>query len=294
MTQLSDHAWGKPDENASLPGGLYLVATPIGNLRDITLRALDVLMQAQVIACEDTRTSQVLLRHYGISTPLVSYHDYSTQRVRDGLVERVSRGEVVALISDAGMPLIADPGFKLVRAMQQAQLPVRIVPGPSSVTSALALSGLPSDRFYFAGFIPAKSQARRQFFEDLALLTCTLVMLESPHRIRDSLEVMAACWPERQVRLCRELTKHYEEVVLGSTAEIAERTASGEVVLKGEMVLVVDGATDVPAVDSLMLDDALHAAMTEMSVRDAARYVSESLGLPRKQVYSRALALRQT
>jgi 16S rRNA (cytidine1402-2'-O)-methyltransferase len=269
---------------------LYLVATPIGNLGDISLRAIDTLKGADVIACEDTRVTAKLLARLGIGTALTSYHDHNAERARPALLERLRRGEAVALVSDAGTPLISDPGWRLVRACRDEGLAVTAVPGASAVPTALQLSGLPSDRFLFAGFPPARSVARRQDLRALASVPATLVFFEAAPRLAESLADMAAVLGPRQAAVTRELTKLYEEVVTGTLAELAERYAAGGPP-KGEVVVVVapPAAETISEVD---LDALLAAALAEgASVKDAAARVAAETGHPRRAVYARALAL---
>ena len=280
---------------AALSPGLYIVATPIGNLRDITLRALDVLRAATLVACEDTRTTRILLSHYGINTAMTAYHDHSDDKRRDALLDRVAGGEAVALVSDAGTPLISDPGYKLVREARLRGLKVEPVPGPSSVLAALSAAGAPTDRFLFAGFPPPKSKARRESFADLAETRATLVFLESPKRLAASLSDMAAAFGGRRAAVARELTKLYEEFRDGPLPELAAHyEAAGAP--KGELVIVVDppaaaaAAAAPEAVDALLKDMLAGGA----SVRDAADTVSTATGQPRRKVYQAALALAKS
>jgi len=274
-----------------LPPGLYIVATPIGNLRDITLRALDVLKAADVIACEDTRTSRTLLSHYGINTATVPYHDHSDSRRRDGLLDRVAAGEAVALVSDAGTPLISDPGFKLVRDAREKGLRVEPVPGPSSVLAALCAAGAPTDRFLFAGFSPSKTKARKHVFAELRTTRATLVFMESAKRLPGALADMAEILGDRRAVVAREITKLHETFRDGSLAELAAAYAA-EGPPRGEVVIVVDppGEDEGPSEEDLdaMLRDALASGD---STRDAADRIAAETGLPRRQVYQRALAL---
>ena len=274
-----------------LPAGLYIVATPIGNLRDITLRALDVLKAADVIACEDTRTSRTLLAHYGINTATVPYHDHSDSRRRDALLDRVENGEAVALVSDAGTPLISDPGFKLVRAARERGLRVEPLPGASSVLAGLSASGSPTDRFLFAGFLPTKTKARREVFAELGSVRATLVFMESAKRLPASIADMAAGLGDRRAVVAREITKLHETFRDGPLPDLAAAYAA-EGPPRGEVVIVVDppGEAEAPseeAVDAL-LREALAAGD---STRDAADRVAAETGLPRRQVYQRALAV---
>ena len=278
-------------EIKQLAPGLYFVATPIGTARDITLRALDVLASADVIAAEDTRTARKLMDIHGIAVngrPMIPYHDHNGETVRPKLLDLMQQGKSVAYASEAGTPMVADPGFGLARDAIAAGLLVTSAPGPSAVIAALTIADLPTDRFLFAGFAPSTQAARKKFFTELADIPATLAFYESPKRIhkslRDLTDVMGG---ERSVAICRELTKRFEEVLRGSldhlNTQLAERT------LKGEIVVVVD--RDRAVATEMDLDEALKSALSQMSVKDAATVVSEALDLPRRQVYQAALAL---
>lgn len=269
--------------------GLYIVATPIGNLRDITLRALDILAGADVIACEDTRVTAKLLNAYGIAARTIPYHDHNAARMRPQLIERLNQGEVVALVSDAGTPLVSDPGFKLVRAAREAGIPVYAAPGPSAALAALVSSGLPPDRFTFAGFLPAGQGSRRRAIADLVVLPGTIILYESPGRLAAALADLAAILGDRPAAVARELTKLHEETVAGTLGALAARYAAGPAP-KGEVVIVI-GPAAAEAPDATALDERLKAALARGSVKDAAAEVAAALGLPRKQVYARALSL---
>ncbi len=287
-------AVGHPNDEAgaskrALEPGLYLVSTPIGHARDITLRALDTLAGADLIACEDTRVSQHLLARYGITTKRVPYHDHNASRMRPMLLARLAARERIALISDAGTPLVSDPGHKLVAACLQAGLPVYTIPGASAPLSALLLSGLPSDRFLFAGFLPSKGGARRSELASLATVPASLIFFESAHRLAESLADMARILGDRPAAVARELTKLYEQVVRDRLTALATRYAE-DGPPRGEIVVVV-GPPEADAPDQDGLDSALRQAMAGASIRDAAGDVAASLGLPRRQVYARALAL---
>jgi len=273
-----------------LDPGLYLVATPIGNARDITLRALDVLAQASVIACEDTRVTGKLLAIHGIQTPSTPYHEHNADRVRPAIIKRLKNGESVALVSDAGTPLVSDPGYKLVRACAEEGLAVVPLPGASAVLTALQVSALPSDRFLFAGFPPAKKAARRHMLGELAAVPATLVFLESAKRLAASLADMAAVLGDRPAAVSRELTKMYEETRRGTLAELAAHYAEAGPP-RGEVTLVV-GAPLAAGVDDAELDRPLVAALRDNSLRDAAQAVAAATGRPRRAVYNRALELQ--
>jgi len=282
-------AGSKPDEGAALAPGLYLVATPIGNIEDITLRALRVLGAADLVACEDTRVSQKLLAHYGIATARVSYHEHNAESMRPKLIARLEGGARVALISDAGTPLVSDPGFKLVREALARGIAVTSVPGASAPLAALQLSGLPCERFFFAGFLPAKSEARRHALEELRAVPATLVFFESAPRLAASLGDMAAILGDRPAAAARELTKLFEEVRRAPLTDLAThyREAGPP---RGELVVLV-GPPEAAELSAEALDEALAAALERLSVKDAAAAVAVALGLPRRAVYARALAL---
>lgn len=272
-----------------LTPGLYIVATPIGNLGDLSPRAADILRGADVIACEDTRVTGKLLKRNGVDTPMVPYHDHTSPAARAGLIGRLESGKTVALVSDAGTPLISDPGYRLVRDAVDAGIHVTAAPGPSSPMAALVLSGLPTDRFLFAGYLPPKDKARRDTLSEFAALRATLVFLESPKRLASSIAVMAEVLGDRAAAVAREMTKLHEEVRRGSVSELAQIYADMPAP-KGEAVVVIGppgDTTDTP-VD---LDAMLVQALAGMTVRDAAATVAAATGIARKEVYTRALAL---
>jgi 16S rRNA (cytidine1402-2'-O)-methyltransferase len=272
-------------------GALVLVATPIGNLGDITARALDGLRSADVIACEDSRVTAKLLAAAGIERPLLPYHDHNAEFMRPKLLARIAAGEQVALVSDAGTPLISDPGYKLVQAAVDAGLAVTMLPGPSAPVMALALSGLPSDRFLFGGFLPAKSKARRAAIAEAARAPVTLVFFETAPRLLESLKDLHAVLGERQAAVARELTKLFEETRRGTLASLAAHYAESGAP-KGEIVVVIAPPAAEAAADSeAQLDDRLAQALESESVRDAAAAVAAATGLPRRRVYARALEL---
>jgi 16S rRNA (cytidine1402-2'-O)-methyltransferase len=274
----------------AIPPGLHFVSTPIGAARDITLRALDVLAAADVLVAEDTRTLKHLLEIHGISLggrPLIAYHDHSGAGQMQRLVALLADGKSVAYASEAGTPLISDPGFELAREVAVQGLPMTAAPGPCAAICALTLSGLPSDRFLFAGFAPAAKSARRSFLADLAGVQATLIFYESPKRLSDLLSDMAdTLGPARQAAVCRELTKRFEEVLRGTLQDLAAQVGSREI--KGEVVVLVDRAAPVAATEE-SIGKALDAALKTMSVKDAATFVSQTLGAPRKTVYRIAL-----
>jgi 16S rRNA (cytidine1402-2'-O)-methyltransferase len=270
--------------------GLYLVATPIGNLRDITLRAVETLAGVDLIACEDTRVSRRLLDHFGIATPLVSYHEHNAAAMRPRLLARLGAGAAVALISDAGTPLISDPGYKLVRAARAAGHAVVPVPGASAVLAALIASGLPTDRFFFEGFLPAKAAARRSRIDVLARIPATLVLFETGARLAAALADLAAGLGGRTAAVCRELTKLHEEVRCGALPALAAHYADGAPV-RGEIVLVIGPPEEAAAGSAEDADALLRDALARMSLKQAVGEVAAATGQPRRAVYQRALAL---
>ncbi len=271
--------------------GLVVVATPIGNAGDITLRALDALKAVDVIACEDTRVSGNLLRRYGISTSLTPYHEHNASRVRPRLIQRLEGGETVALISDAGTPLVSDPGFRLVRDCVTAGIPVVHLPGPSSVLTALVLSGLPTDRFLFCGFTPTKSKARRDLFSEVAAVRASLVFLESPNRLEASLADMAEILGPRAASVSREMTKMFEETRRETLPELAAYYAENGNP-KGEITVVVGPPPEDSGPEDDDVDAMIAEALVALSLRDAVADVVKRTGRPRKDVYARALRLR--
>lgn len=283
----------KAEASEALAPGLYLVATPIGNAADITLRALATLRAATAIACEDTRTTAKLLAIHGISRPLIAYHEHNAAVSGPAILARLEAGEAVALVSDAGTPLVSDPGYRLVRRCVEAGLPVTPIPGPSAVLAALSVSGLPTDRFLFAGFPPPRQAARRRFLAALSRTQTTLVLFEAPQRLAASLADMAEILGPREAAVCRELTKLFEEVRRAPLSDLARHYAE-EGAPKGEVSLVIapppppEGASDAE-LDAL-IEEALE---TEDSVRSAADRVAAESGRPRREVYARALAIRR-
>lgn len=278
-------------QHVSLDPGLYPVATPIGNLRDITLRALDILTSADVIACEDSRITKRLLSAYGITTPVIAYHEHNAATMRPRILERIEKGEAVVLVSDAGTPLISDPGFKLVRAVVEEGHRVFPIPGASAPVTALSAAGLPSDHFLFAGFPPNKQAARRKALETFTHIDATLIFFESPKRLKDCLKDMADLWPTRQAVVARELTKLYEEFRRMPLPELAA-SYRDQPTPKGEIVILVEppqASDDAPGEEDL--DSLLVKALESQSLRDASADVAAMTGLPKKQVYKRALDL---
>ena len=272
-----------------LAAGLYLVATPIGNLRDITLRALETLAGADVIACEDSRVTRKLTEHYGIATPLTPYHEHNAADARPKLIARLAQGEAIALVSDAGTPLISDPGYKLVQAASAAGHVVIAVPGASAVLTALTASGLPTDRFFFEGFLPPKQAARQKRIAALAAVPATLLVFESGTRLAAALADLAAGLGARKAAICRELTKLHEEIRRSDLVELAEHYAGGGET-RGEVVIVM-APPAAEAVSALDIDAMLRNALNRVSVKDAVGEVASATGRPRREVYQRALAL---
>ncbi|HEX8124097.1 MAG TPA: 16S rRNA (cytidine(1402)-2'-O)-methyltransferase [Allosphingosinicella sp.] len=273
----------------ALPPGLYIVATPIGNLSDLSPRAADVLARADLIAVEDSRVTAKLLHHIGVRRPMLPYHDHNAERVRPQLLERM-RGGAVALVSDAGTPLISDPGYKLVRDARAAGIPVTTLPGPSAVVAALTLAGLPTDRFLFLGFLPAKSGAKATAIAEVAAVRATLVLYESGPRLAATLQALQAGLGDREAAVAREISKKFEETVTGTLSELTGRYL--EASPKGEIVVVVAPPGEAEAVGEDQVDEALREAMTRLSASRAAGEVAETLGVPRRQAYERALKLK--
>ncbi len=283
----------RPHELPSIPAGtiepgLYIVATPIGNLGDITLRAIAVLQSVALVACEDTRVTGKLLKHIGIKARLQRLDDHAPPEVRARIIDE-ARHTAVALVSDAGTPLISDPGYRLVREARAAGITVISIPGACAAVSALAIAGLPSDRFLFAGFLPAKDKARRETLEGLAGVAATLVFYETAPRLERSLEAIAELWPEREVAVARELTKMHEECRAGTAASLAAHYAAHPP--KGELVLLVGppSQAEAPVLDS---DAMLRAALGDAGPGKAAGQVAKATGIDRAVLYARALELK--
>jgi 16S rRNA (cytidine1402-2'-O)-methyltransferase len=270
--------------------GLHLVATPIGNLGDVTLRALETLAGVDIIACEDTRITRRLTERFAISGVLKPYHEHNATAARPKILEQLAQGASIALVSDAGTPLISDPGFKLVREVCQAGHQVIALPGPSSVLTALSVAALPTDRFFFEGFLPAKETARRTRLAELARIDATLVMFEAGSRIQNSLRDLAAVIGNRDAAICRELTKLHEDIRRLPLLKLAETAETLET--RGEFVLVVaPPAADAKVMSSSDLDDLLLASLNEGSVKDSVARAVELSGRSRREVYARALEL---
>ncbi len=284
-------AFGLKAEAESLGPGLHIVATPIGNLRDISFRALATLAAADAVLAEDTRTSKTLLAHYGITTPLLPYHEHNAAQMRPKILGRLREGGKLALISDAGTPLVSDPGYKLVSDVVAEGLPVTGIPGPSAVLAALVLAGLPTDRFFFEGFLPPKAAARRGRLTELASIPGTLVFFESPRRLAEMLADAAAVLGARTGAVARELTKFHETVQRGSLAALAAHYTEDEEP-RGEIVVIIGppGAEELaPAGD--VIDERLRTALAAVSLKEAVAQVAAETGQPRRKIYARALEL---
>ena len=293
MQQDQEHhrGWVLPSgtSKGTMPPGLYLIATPIGNLGDISLRALDVLAAVDVVYCEDTRVSGKLLAHFGINKKLALYNDHSDENVRRAIFKKIEEGQCVALVSDAGMPLISDPGYKLVRGLRDAGMYVSSVPGANAPLTALQLSGLPSDQFAFLGFLPAKSEARRSVFMQWGNAKASLVAFESSQRLLACLQDVAGFFGIRRVSVVREISKKFEEVRSGSAQELYD-VYSQQGTPKGEIVLVItppenEGFSDVQ-IDALLRD-----ALKTQSTKDAAAEIANVTGVSKKVLYQKALEM---
>ena len=275
--------------NSVLPPGLYIVATPIGNLGDLSPRASEILLNADVVAVEDSRVTAGLFRHLGARGRMTPYHDHNADAVRPGLIARMG-SEVVALVSDAGTPLISDPGFKLVRDARAAGHAVTTIPGPCAAIAALTLAGLPTDRFLFLGFLPSKQQARVESIAEIASVRATLVLYESGSRLSTCLAALAEGLGDREAAVAREITKRFEECVSGSLTQLSERYSDAPP--KGEIVIVVAPPGEAPAASAEDADTALAEALTRLPASKAAGEVSKKLGLDRRELYARAMAMK--
>ncbi|MBM3636776.1 MAG: 16S rRNA (cytidine(1402)-2'-O)-methyltransferase [Alphaproteobacteria bacterium] len=279
-------------EAEPLTPGLHIVATPIGNLKDVSFRALGTLAAADVVFAEDTRVSRKLLAHYGITTPLIAYHEHNAAEMRPKIIARLKEGQALALISDAGTPLVSDPGYRLVEAVLAEGFNVVPVPGPSAVLAALVAAGLPTDRFFFEGFLPPKSAARRERLAALATISATLVFFESPHRLVDMLRDALETLGDRTAVVARELTKLYETVRRGTLQNLTSEFEAASRP-KGEIVVLIGATVTSDRLNEATegLDDRLRQHLTHLSVKDAVAVAVEETGLPRRQVYARAVAL---
>lgn len=270
-----------------MKSGLYIVSLPIGNSQDITLRALDVLKQVDLVLCEDTRTAALLFSEYGIKRKLESYHDHNADQVRPAVLEKLKGGMAIALVSDAGTPLISDPGYKLVRDAREHGIYVTALPGACAAIDGLVLSGLPTDRFFFQGFLPSKSSARRKALDGLRAIPGTLVFYESPHRIAESLRDIKDVLGDRDIVLARELTKKYEEVLGGKVDELLVRCE--EEPLKGEIVVLVEAAAPAEEFDEEQISSELSELLKTMSVKGAVQELVAKTGWPKNRVYRLAM-----
>ena len=296
--RLADRQQDKPDRQrlaerakealqdliaSPLAPGIYLVATPIGNLADITLRALAVLSRADAVYCEDTRHSAKLLQHYAIAARTLPFHEHNEDREIERVLNEAEAGKRVAIISDAGTPLLSDPGFRLVRTAAARGIPVTSIPGPSAVLTALTTSGLPTDAFFFAGFLPPKEAGRRTRLAEIALIPGSLVIFEAPHRVEEALADMADVLGNRAAVIARELTKLHESVARGTLRTLVDQGAGRS--LKGEIVIVV-GPAEPKDVSDDMINARLDEVLGEMSLKDAAKAIAGELGVPKSRVYA--------
>lgn len=284
---------GVTEKAPPLAPALYVVATPIGNLGDMTLRAIETLASADLVLAEDKRVSKVLLAHFGLSTAMKSYHEHNAEAMRPEIIARLKEGAAIALISDAGTPLISDPGYKLVDAALDEGLSVVPVPGASAILAALVAAGLPTDRFFFEGFLPPRSGERKRRIRALESVPGTLVFFEAPHRVIETLEDLASVLGGRTAAVARELTKRFETITRAPLPDLAGQFAA-DAAPRGEVVLVVaPPSSDGEAMSDETIDGRLAVALQTMSAKDAAAVVSADLGLQKRQVYARAIALQQ-
>ena len=271
-------------------GGLYIVPTPIGNLRDITLRAIDILASANIVACEDTRITGRLLDAYNLRPRMIAYHEHNAQRQRPRILDILATGKIVCLVCDSGTPLISDPGYKLVQAATQAGFYVTALPGASAVLTGILASGLPTNRFLFAGFPPPRANARRRFLTEFVSCPASLIFFESPKRLTASIEDMWNVFGERPAAVARELTKRFEEIERSTLSSLA-KNFRGKSALRGEIVVII-GPPLPKIVTDIQVDRALNAKLKKTGVKEASSAVSKALGLPRRSVYQRALELK--
>lgn len=273
-----------------MEAALYIVATPIGNLGDISERAIEILKQVDLIAAEDTRHSNTLLQRFGIKTKICAYHEHNEEKVTQQLIQQMLDGESIALISDAGTPLINDPGYKLVVAAHDHNIKVVPIPGPSAIITALSASGLPTNKFTFEGYLPAKTEARKKCLQELISESRTLVFYEAPHRVVESLKIMQEIFgTERRVTIARELTKQFEQIVRDKLSTINEKLESGEIKIKGEFVVVVEGAQETLVTDQEVLR--INQILSEkLSPKDAAKMTAKITGRKKNEVYQLALS----
>lgn len=274
----------------TLEPGLYVAATPIGNLKDVTYRVIETLAAADRILCEDTRQTAKLCAAYAIRTPRAAYNEHNADKVQPEIIEALKKGAAICLVSDAGTPLISDPGFRLVRAAREAGVKVIPLPGPTAAVAALSASGAPTEKFFFAGFPPSRAEARLVFLKSLAAVEATVVFYEGPSRLGDSLAAMAEAFGERRAIVARELTKLYEEFDEGSLPHLAAKYSAAAP--KGEIVVIVFPPEAPAAASRSDIDRFIAAALASMSVKDAAAAAADALGVPKKTAYERALALK--
>jgi 16S rRNA (cytidine1402-2'-O)-methyltransferase len=278
-----------------MTGTLYIVATPIGNLEDITQRALRTLSEVDIVACEDTRRTRVLLNHFGIKTKTISYHEHNERERAEQVCELLLSGKNVALVSDAGTPLINDPGFRVTNAAMELNLAVVPIPGPTAFVAALVASGLPSDQFFFAGFLPARANARREKLEELKRIPATLVLYEAPHRIAATLKDALGVFGNRQAAVARELTKIHEEIVRGNLRELVQRF-SGDAPVRGEIVLIISGAADEEATTGetepsrRLIDRVSELEREGLDAKAALKKAARELGMKRAEAYRLVVA----
>ena len=270
-------------------GKLTIISLPIGNLKDITIRALEELQSSDLIFCEDKRITIKLLNHYNIKNKLMSYNEHSDRGTREFIVNEIEKGKSISLVSDAGTPLISDPGYKLIKELKKKNLTVTSCPGPSSPITAITLAGLPSDKFFFSGFLPVKSKARKDYLLKIKNIESTIIFFESPNRIVKSLETILEIFGDRNIAICRELTKKFEEVITLKVSEAIKNLSSRDNI-KGEIVIVIEG--EVKKDKSQNLEAILKDALKSMSLSDAAKEISNYTNFSKKEVYNAALALK--
>ena len=273
----------------NIEGKLTIISLPIGNLKDITIRALEELQSSDLIFCEDKRITIKLLNHYNIKNKLMSYNEHSDRGTREFIVNEIDKGKSISLVSDAGTPLISDPGYKLIKELKKKNLTVTSCPGPSSPITAITLAGLPTDKFFFSGFLPVKSKARKDYLLKIKNIESTIIFLESPNRIVKSLETILEIFGDRNISICRELTKKFEEVITLKVSE-AIKNLSSRNNIKGEIVIVIEGEVKIDK--SQNLEAILKDALKSMSLSDAAREISKYTNFSKKEVYNAALALK--
>lgn len=276
----------------NINGKLFIVATPIGNLADITLRAIDILKHVDLILCEDSRVTNVLLRHYNIDKALLVYNDHSDEKLRDKILALLQQGKNLGLVSDAGTPLISDPGYKLIQYLQQNNITINTVPGACSVIAALTLAGIATDRFMFLGFLPHKTTGKENIFIEVQSIKTSLVFFESSNRLIETLELMGNYFANREIAVVREITKLYEEVAKGSYAEVIEYYQNNSEKLRGEIVLIISPPNQESDVSEEKVKEELAKLMQEMSLKDAVEIISEQYPIRKKIIYKLALKIK--